>query len=103
MVLSGSPSTQTYRQGAQGQPEIAVGVPIPSVHAAYFEVFTLSDLDHTLRVLALALIGASRGRSASDRSLRPRAGVSRAAVAIASGELDTRLKAEPADSDLVGL
>jgi two-component system, OmpR family, sensor histidine kinase MtrB len=112
VVLSGSAATQTYRQGAQGQPEIAVGVPIPSVHADYFEVFTLSDLDHTLRVLALALIGAgivttligaALGRFASDRSLRPLAGVSRAAVAIASGELDTRLKAEPADSDLVGL
>ena len=35
-----------------------VGVPIPSVHAAYFEVFSLSDLNHTLRVLGLTLIGA---------------------------------------------
>ena len=89
-----------------------MGVPIPSVHAAYFEVFSLSDLDHTLRVLGLALIaagivttllGAALGRFASDRSLRPLAGVSRAAVAIAGGQLDTRLKSDPADSDLVGL
>ena len=111
-VLGGSAATQTYREGAQSLPQIAVGVPIPSVHAAYFEVFSLSDLDHTLRVLGLALIaagivttllGAALGRFASDRSLRPLAGVSRAAVAIAGGQLDTRLKSEPADSDLVGL
>ena len=111
-VLGGSAATQTYREGAQSLPQIAVGVPIPSVHAAYFEVFSLSDLDHTLRVLGLALIaagivttllGAALGRFASDRSLRPLAGVSRAAVAIAGGQLDTRLKSDPADSDLVGL
>ena len=49
------------------------------------------------------LLGAALGRFASDRSLRPLAGVSRAAVAIAGGQLDTRLKSDPADSDLVGL
>jgi signal transduction histidine kinase len=112
VVLGGSAATQTYRDGAQGQPQIAVGVPIPSVHGAYFEVFSLSDLDHTLRVLGLALIaagivttliGAALGRVASERSLRPLAGVSRAAVAIAGGQLDTRLKSDPVDSDLVGL
>ena len=66
--------------------EIAVGVPVPSVHADYFEVFDLSDLDHTLRVLGLTLFGAgvvttilgiSLGRFASVRSLRPLADVSR--------------------------
>jgi two-component system, OmpR family, sensor histidine kinase MtrB len=111
-VLRGSVATQTYRDGAQGQPQIVVGVPIPSVHAAYFEVFSLSDLDHTLRVLGLTLIGAGivttligagLGRIASNRSLRPLAGVSRAAVAIAGGQLDTRLTSDAADPDLVGL
>ena len=89
-----------------------VGVPIPSVHAAYFEVFDLSDLDHTLRVLGLTLfvagvvttlLGIALGRFASVRSLRPLADVSRAAGAIAGGELDTRLDAEAADPDLEGL
>ena len=111
-VTRGSAATQTYRTGAQGEPEIVVGVPVPSVHAAYFEVFSLSDLDHTLRVLGLTLIGAGAittllgtalGRFASDRSLRPLAGVSRAAVAIAGGQLDTRLEPEAADPDLEGL
>jgi two-component system, OmpR family, sensor histidine kinase MtrB len=112
VVLGGSVATQTYSPGPQGQPQIVVGVPIPSVHAAYFEVFSLSDLDHTLRVLGLTLLGAgvvttllgtALGRFASDRSLRPLAGVSRAAVSIAGGQLDTRLESDPADYDLEGL
>ena len=87
----------------QGTAEIVVGVPVPSVHADYFEVFDLSDLDHTLRVLGLTLFGAgvvttllgvALGRFASERSLRPLADVSRAAGAIAGGELDTRLDAD---------
>ena len=110
-VLAGAAATQTYRT-AQGMPEIVVGVPVPSVQAAYFEVFDLSDLDHTLRVLGLTLfvagifttlLGIGLGRFASDRSLRPLADVSRAAGAIASGELDTRLDPDAADPDLLGL
>ena len=111
VVLGGNAATQTYRT-AQGVAEIAVGVPVPSVHAVYFEVFDLSDLDHTLRVLGLTLFGAgvvttvlgiSLGRFASARSLRPLADVSRAAGAIAGGELDTRLDPDAADPDLEGL
>ncbi len=110
-VLTGAAATQTYRT-PQGTAEIGVGVPIPSVHAFYFEVFDLSDLDHTLRVLGLTLFGAgvvttilgtALGRFASVRSLRPLADVSRAAGAIAGGELDTRLDADAADPDLEGL
>jgi two-component system sensor histidine kinase MtrB len=110
VVLSGTAATQTYRT-PQGTAEIVVGVPVPSVQAEYFDVFDLSDLDHTLRVLALALIvagvittmlGIVLGRFASTRSLRPLAVVSRAAGAIAGGELDTRLDAEAADPDLEG-
>jgi signal transduction histidine kinase len=110
-VLAGTAATQTYRS-AQGTSEIAVGVPVPSVHAFYFDVFDLSDLDHTLRVLGLTLFGAgvvttilgiSLGRFATVRSLRPLADVSRAAGAIAGGELDTRLDPDAADPDLEGL
>jgi signal transduction histidine kinase len=110
VVLSGTAATQTYRT-PQGTAEIVVGVPVPSVGADYFDVFDLSDLDHTLRVLALALfvaggittvLGIVLGRFASTRSLRPLAVVSRAASAIAGGDLDTRLDAEAADPDLEG-
>jgi two-component system sensor histidine kinase MtrB len=111
-VLAGTVATQTYVAGAQGQPQIVVGVPIPSVHAYYFEVFSLADLGHTLQVIEITLIGtgvvttllgAALGRFASRRLLRPLAGVSRAAVAIAGGQLDTRLAPETNDPDLEGL
>ena len=78
-VLDGTAATQTYRNAA-GTAEIAVGLPIPAVHSAYFEVFDLSDLAHTLRVLGLTLFGAgvvttflgvALGRFAATRSLRP--------------------------------
>jgi two-component system, OmpR family, sensor histidine kinase MtrB len=110
LVLSGTPATQTFQVGSD--PAIAVGVPIPSIDAAYFEVFDVSDLRGTLRVLALALfgaglattvLGAAVGRSAAGRSLRPLTGVSKAAMAIASGQLETRLPAAIDDPDLAGL
>ncbi len=46
------------------------------------------------------LLGVGLGRFASVRSLRPLAEVSRAAGAIAGGDLDTRLDADAADPDL---
>jgi two-component system, OmpR family, sensor histidine kinase MtrB len=111
-VLGGTAATQTYRTPRTGVPVIVVGVPIPSVHSVYFEVFDLSDLDHTLHVLGLTLIvagavttllGIGLGRFASTRALVPLADVSRAAGAIASGDLDTRLDEDAADPDLEGL
>jgi two-component system, OmpR family, sensor histidine kinase MtrB len=111
-VLAGTVATQTYVSGSHGQPQIAVGVPIPSIHAAYFEVFSLSDLGHTLGVLegtlivagaVTTLLGAALGRFASRRLIRPLTAVSRAAVAIAGGQLDTRLPSETSDPDLEGL
>jgi two-component system sensor histidine kinase MtrB len=111
-VVGGTVATQTYAMGSHAEPEIAVGVPIASIHAAYFEVFSLSDLGHTLRVLEDTLIvagavttvlGAALGRFASRRLLRPLTAVSRAAVAIASGQLDTRLPSETSDTDLADL
>jgi signal transduction histidine kinase len=110
LVLSGSPATESFQ--LNGDPQFAVGVPVPSVNVVYFEVFDLNDLSNTLRVLALALIaaglvttvlGAVLGRSAAVRALRPLTGVSTAAMAIASGELDTRLPTAIDDPDLAGL
>jgi signal transduction histidine kinase len=109
LVISGTPATQVIDLG--GTPELVVGVPLSTVHASYFEVFSLAELAGTLRVLALALgaaalvttiAGAVVGRWASGRALRPLTGISEAAVAIAGGELGTRVEAGD-DADLMAL
>jgi two-component system sensor histidine kinase MtrB len=109
LVISGTPASQVFDLG--GTPQIVVGVPLTSVQASYFEVFSLDELAGTLRVLALALSGAALvttiagavvGRWASGRVLRPLAGISEAAVAIAGGELGTRVEAGD-DADLKAL
>ncbi|MEY2478908.1 MAG: two-component system, OmpR family, sensor histidine kinase MtrB [Actinomycetota bacterium] len=109
VVLDGSPARQRY--SFDGSPHLVVGVPIPSVDAHYFEVFTLAELDRTVRLIGGTLVaaaalttlaGAALGRWASGRVLTP---VSKAAVAaadIASGNLDTRLEAG-ADPDMAVL
>ena len=67
-VLDGTAATQTYRTAA-GTAEIAVGLPIPAVHAAYFEVFDLSDLDHTLQRAGADALRRRRGDDvARDRA-----------------------------------
>jgi hypothetical protein len=57
-----------------------VAIPIPSVQATYYEVFSLAALDHTLRLLtgsllvgavATVLLGVSFGRWVSGQALRP--------------------------------
>ena len=98
LVLAGTPATQRFTLA--GTPQQVIGVPLPAVHAAYFEVFSLGELDGTLRALAFALAGAALvttlagaavGRWTSSRALRPLAGLTDAAVAIAGGQLDTRV------------
>jgi two-component system, OmpR family, sensor histidine kinase MtrB len=100
LVLAGTPATQRFSVG--GTPQLVIGVPLPAVHAAYFEVFSLEELAGTLRALAVALAaaalvttlaGAAVGRWASSRALRPLSGLTDAAVAIAGGQLDTRVEA----------
>ena len=99
LVLAGTPASQLFSLG--GTPQLVIGVPLPAVHAAYFEVFSLDELAGTLRALAFALAaaalvttlaGAAVGRWASSRALRPLSDVTEAAVAIAGGELDTRME-----------
>ena len=100
LVLAGNPATQHF--ALANTPVMVVGLPIPSVNAAYFEVFSLDELSRTLRILALALAGAALvttvagaviGRWASGRVLRPLTQVSRTAETIAGGSLDVRLVA----------
>lgn len=98
MVGTGSPASQ--RVISQGQPAIAVGVPLASVHADYFEINSLADLNSTLNLLAVVLLGCSVattvgglliGKWASGRLVRPLHGIADVAAAISHGALDQRL------------
>ena len=84
-----------------GQPELAIGIPLPDQNAQYFEIVSLTELKKTLDSLGASLLGASMlttlagaglGYWTSRRTLRPLANVGVAAEAIAGGRLDTRLE-----------
>lgn len=108
-VLSGHPGRQTFL--LSGQPELAVGIPLPAVQAAYVSVFPLSDLASTLNILrnsllpaaaATTLAGALVGRWVSGRLLRPIAETAKAASQVADGRLDVRVDSGR-DPDLAAL
>ena len=108
-VEAGQPARQRF--GHDGEPVLAVGVPVPAANALYFEVFEMQETDRALRVLSGALVagalvttlgGGALGWWASRRALQPLREVSAAAADIASGNLRTRLD-ESADSDLAAL
>jgi two-component system sensor histidine kinase MtrB len=109
LVLKGTPATQHF--DLNESPQMVVGIPIPAVDSAYFEVFSLAELSRTLSILALALgaaalvttvAGVVTGRWASSRALRPLREVSKAAETIAGGSLSARLVAE-GDPELAAL
>jgi two-component system, OmpR family, sensor histidine kinase MtrB len=106
LVLRGTPARMVYKSG--GTPELAVGVPIPSVSASYFEVSSLNDIERTLTNLSYTLIvvsivttvgGALLGSWSTRLVLRPVTKAAQAAGAIAGGDMTTRLNKE-GDSDL---
>lgn len=106
-VTGGHAGRQRYRDSV-GDLHLAVGVPVPAVDAAYFELFPLDELERTLDVLTRALsIGtavaavtaALLGYAAARQIVRPLQPVADAAEQIAEGKLDTRLDAA-ADPDL---
>lgn len=84
---------------------LVVGYSLPLARsAAYFEFFSLDDVDQTLRSVRLSLIlgglittalGVAAGVFAARRAVRPLGVAATAAKAIAGGRLDTRL--EPTD------
>jgi len=98
VVEGGSAASRRYRTSAG--PRFTVGVPVAQAQAQYFEVFTLDELDRTLRVLAGSLLaaalvavigGAGIGHWVSGRVLQPLDDIARAAAGIAGGRLETRL------------
>ncbi len=99
-ALAGAAASQRFRYG--GTTAIAVSVPVRAVDAVYVQVFSLSELNSTLRILSASLAvaalittaaGALLGSWASKRALQPVRDVALAAGEIAGGKLDTRLRA----------
>lgn len=99
-VAEGTPASMRYR--LDDTPIMALGVPLPTVDSAYFEIVQLEELERSLDLLAAYLTGATilitmagglLGWWASRRTLLPLTDVGSAAHAIASGRLDTRLEA----------
>jgi signal transduction histidine kinase len=89
-------------------PALVIGVPLPSVHATYFEVTSLHELSSTLAVIRNSLLGAALattlaagilGLWAGRRVLRPLREVSDAATEIAGGALTRRIESD-GDPDL---
>lgn len=92
-------------------PALVVGVPLPAVNGAYYQVADESGLSRTLSVLRAVLIaaavaataaGALTGWWASRRLTAPLRAVADAAQRIAVGDLHTHLP-EEADAELAGL
>lgn len=101
----------TMRIEVENELVLAVGVPIDSADAVYFEFPSVDDVRSTLNSVNLALIlaagittllGIVLGAIAASRAVRPLTAASQAAQAIAGGRLDTRL-AETEDPDLAVL
>lgn len=83
------------------EPNLLVGYPIDDVPGAYFEFFSLEDVNETLRSVRLSLVlgtiittalGIALGSFAARRAVRPVGVAAQAAKAIAGGRLDTRLE-----------
>jgi signal transduction histidine kinase len=97
-VDEGTPAHQRVRR--QGDARLVVGLPMQAVGVQYFETYTLTELERTLRVIrtgllaggviAIALAGLL-GFWMSRRVLMPVTDFAAAAQQVASGDLGTRL------------
>jgi signal transduction histidine kinase len=108
-VAEGRPARMRYT--LEGTARVAIGIPLPSVDASYFESASFSEVESALGSLTFSLCmagaltiaaGATLGAAAGRRVLRPLAEVRQAAVAIAGGRLDTRVTTVD-DADLGAL
>ena len=85
----------------EGQPVLAIGIPLNDVGASYFEIVPLEQVRDTLNSVRVSLLGAAAittavgvllGVWAARRAVRPLADAAQAAQAIAGGGLGTRLE-----------
>ncbi len=109
LVEAGTPAHQ--RIDRSGVPTFVVGLPLETAGAEFYEMFSLVELDSTLRTIRNALLGGGAlavvmagliGWSLSRRVLRPVAEFASAAERVAAGDLGTRLAPGP-DPELASL
>jgi two-component system sensor histidine kinase MtrB len=95
-----------------GTPVLFIDVPLPHIHATYYQLHSLSDLEATLRRLFLifaggalftSLLGAASGSLITRRAMAPLLIASEAAQRVAAGELDTRIPEDPKNSEVATL
>jgi two-component system sensor histidine kinase MtrB len=108
-VAEGTPAHQRVREGSGLR--LVVGIPLEAAGVEYYEVFALSELDRTLRVIRTALVaggllaialGGLLGFWMSRRVLKPVTDFAAAAQQVTAGNLRTRL-APDHDPDLDSL
>ncbi len=99
VIGDGVPARQIIEIGSE--PNIVVGYPLPAGDNAYFEFFSLNQVNDTLQSVRLSLVlgsmittalGVLAGSFAARRAVRPVGVAAQAAKAIAGGRLDTRLE-----------
>ena len=92
LVDAGTPATRRVATG--GATLLLVGIPLPAVDAAYYEVTVMRELPRTLRVIQLSLLAAASlatvaaagvGWWVSGRVVRPLTRVSATAASIREG------------------
>jgi two-component system sensor histidine kinase MtrB len=85
----------------ENEPNIVVGYQLATSDSAYFEFFSLDEVDNTLQSVRLSLVlggmittalAVLAGSFAARRAVRPVGVAAQAAKAIAGGRLDTRLE-----------
>lgn len=108
-ALAGTPVRAWTR--VDRSPQIVVGVPLPAVDSAFFQLFDVSPLERTLNTLRNVLVataaaataaGAGTGWWASRRLTAPLRAVSAAARRLAGGDFDVTLS-EQRDVELADL
>ena len=101
-VRDGSAASQ--RIEVDGTTMLAIGTPLPADGEAYFEIYSLEELDGTYRVLGIVLAAAALtvvplsvlvGWRVTRPALKPLDDLAGAAAAIADGDLHTRI--DPGD------
>ncbi len=109
-ALRGVVSRQVVK--ANGVPEIIIGVPIPAIHAQYYVIDNLTDLESTLRlsfvILSLGaafttVLGLFAGWWITRRAMAPLEVASEAASRVAGGALDTRIPEDPRNREVAAL